>query len=172
MDSNEFERPMLKKSVRWVIFITFWIMCVHVGQSSGIISPSGKYISVDLQISDVEYACISPVYSIGKMTGAFIFPFVFTTVNRKFLIVSACLLHGCINIFFYFTSNAYLMLSLRCVAGICYGWTTIYNGVWITQLGIEKYKKVWKYMQSICSPTGRASGFFIDLIFGWPNVSF
>ena len=50
---KEFERPILKKSVRWIIFITMWIHCLHVSQSSDILSPSGAKISEDLQMNQV-----------------------------------------------------------------------------------------------------------------------
>jgi len=36
---------------------------------------------------------------------------------------------------------------------------------------MRKYAKFWKNCSSICSPFGRASGFFIDLFAGAENVS-
>ena len=84
---KNFERPMLKKPVRWIIFIICWIHCVHVSQSSGILSPSGAKISEDLQMNQVEYGCISPVYSIGRWVGAVLFSFVFNNINRKYIMV-------------------------------------------------------------------------------------
>ena len=86
---TEFKSTTLKKSVRWVIFITMWIHCVHVSQSSGILSPSGAKISEDLQMNQVEYGCISPVYSIGRWVGAILFSFVFNSINRKYIMVFA-----------------------------------------------------------------------------------
>ena len=51
---TEFKGTTLKKSVRWVIFITMWIHCVHVSQSSGILSPSGAKISEDLHLCLIQ----------------------------------------------------------------------------------------------------------------------
>jgi sugar phosphate permease len=167
---KDFERPILKKSVRWIIFITMWIHCVHVSQSSGILSPSGAKISEDLQMNQVEYGCISPVYSIGRWVGAVLFSFVFNSINRKYIMVFAGITHGVINMFYMFTSNGYLILALRAFAGIGHIWPPIYTGLWIGQLGIQKYAKFWKNCSSICSPFGRASGFFIDLFAGAENV--
>ena len=166
---NEFKSTTLKKSVRWVIFITMWIHCVHVSQSSGILSPSGAKISEDLQMNQVEYGCISPVYSIGRWVGAVLFSFVFNSINRKYIMVFAGVTHGLINMFYMFTSNGYVILALRGFAGIGHIWPPIYTGLWIGQLSIQKYAKFWKNCSSICSPFGRASGFFIDLFAGAEN---
>ena len=88
-----------------------WIHCVHVSQSSGILSPSGAKISEDLQMNQVEYGCISPVYSIGRWVGAVLFSFVFNSINRKYIMVFAGVTHGLINMFYMFTSNGYVILS-------------------------------------------------------------
>ena len=168
---REFEKPLLKKSVRWIIFATLWVQCVHVSQSSGILSPSGNQISEDLQMNQVEYGCISPVYSIGRWAGAWLFAFVGNSVNRKYLMVFAGVSHGIINMFFMFTSNGYIILALRCFAGIGHIWPPIYTGLWVGQFAIQKYAKLWKLFSSITSPFGRASGFFIDLFAGAENVS-
>ena len=69
-----------------------------------------------------------------------------------------------------FTSNGYLILALRGFAGIGHIWPPIYTGLWIQQFAIQKYAKFWKNCSSICSPFGRASGFFIDLFAGAENV--
>jgi sugar phosphate permease len=168
---KEFQRPVLKKYVRWIIFVTMWIHCVHVSQSSGILSPSGAKISEDLQMNQVEYGCISPVYSIGRWVGAILFTFVFNSINRKYIMVFAGITHGVINMFYMFTSNGYIILATRAFAGIGHIWPPIYTGLWIGQLSIRKYAKFWKNCSSICSPFGRASGFFIDLFAGAENVS-
>ena len=63
---KEFQRSVLKKYVRWIFFVTMWIHCVHVSQSSGILSPSREKISEDSQMNQVEYGCMSPIYSIGR----------------------------------------------------------------------------------------------------------
>jgi sugar phosphate permease len=170
-DYSEIKKPFLKKSIRWIIFIVMWIHCVHVSQSSGILSPSGAKISEDLQMNQVEYGCISPVYSIGRWVGAILFSFVFNSINRKYIMVFAGITHGVINMFYMFTSNGYLILALRGFAGIGHIWPPIYTGLWIGQLSIQKYAKFWKNCSSICSPFGRASGFFIDLFAGAENVS-
>ena len=167
---KEFERPLLKKSVRWVIFVTLWVQCVHVSQSSGILSPSGSQISEDLQMNQVEYGCISPVYSIGRWVGAWLFAFVANAVNRKYMMVFAGVTHGVINMFFMFTSNGYIILACRCFAGIGHIWPPIYTGLWVGQFAIQRYAKLWKNFSSITSPFGRASGFFIDLFAGAQNV--
>jgi sugar phosphate permease len=146
-----------------------WIHCVHVSQSSGILSPSGAKISEDLQMNQVEYGCISPVYSIGRWVGAVLFSFVFNSINRKYIMVFAGITHGIINMFYMFTSNGYVILALRAFAGIGHIWPPIYTGLWIGQLSIQKYAKFWKNCSSICSPFGRASGFFIDLFAGAEN---
>ena len=169
---TEYQKPLLKKSIRWVIFIVMWIHCVHVSQSSGILSPSGAKISEDLQMNQVEYGCISPVYSIGRWVGAILFSFVFNSINRKYIMVFAGVTHGLINMFYMFTSNGYLILALRGFAGIGHIWPPIYTGLWIQQFAIQKYAKFWKNCSSICSPFGRASGFFIDLFAGAENVRF
>ena len=104
---TEYQKPLLKKSIRWIIFIVMWIHCVHVSQSSGILSPSGAKISEDLQMNQVEYGCISPVYSIGRWVGAVLFSFVFNSINRKYIMVFSGVTHGLINMFYMFTSNGY-----------------------------------------------------------------
>jgi hypothetical protein len=85
--------------------------------------------------------------------------------------VFAGITHGLINMFYMFTSNGYVILALRGFAGIGHIWPPIYTGLWIGQLSIQKYAKFWKNCSSICSPFGRASGFFIDLFAGAENVS-
>ena len=127
---NEFKSAKLKKSVRWIIFITMWIHCVHVSQSSGILSPSGAKISEDLQMNQVEYGCISPVYSIGRWVGAVLFSFVFNSINRKYIMVFAGITHGIINMFYMFTSNGYVILALSGFAGISNICPSIFTGLW------------------------------------------
>jgi len=75
------------------------------------------------------------------------------------------IIHGVINMFYMLTSNGYAFLALRDFAGIGHIWPPIYTGLWIGQLAIRKYAKFWKNC-TICSPFGRASGFFIDLFVG------
>jgi len=85
--------------------------------------------------------------------------------------IFAGIIHGVINMFYRFTSNGYVILALRYFASISHIWPPIYIGLWISQLAIRKYAKFWKNFSSICSPFGRASGFFIDLFSGAENVS-
>ena len=163
--NKEYEKPFLKKSYRWYIFINFIINIIHLSQTEGILNPLGYNIMKDLSISQIEFDCLNLSYFIGQFTGSILFYFLYYSINRKYLLLFASISHAIINIFFLFTNKIYLFIALRAFSGIGNIWTFLYFQIWIKQYSIKKYKKFWKIINSICLPFGISIGYIIYLYY-------
>ena len=92
----------------------------NVGTSSGIMSPSGKYIKAELGMMDLEFGCFSAVYVIGRMSGAILLSFLINAVNRKYLMVGAAFVKVLTLVPFQWVTDGYALLYIRIISGICH----------------------------------------------------
>ena len=163
--TQEYQKPFIKKSFRWYIFITFLLHCIHLSQTEGILNPTSDNIMKDLPISQIEFDCLNLSYYIGKFLGSILFIFIYHSINRKYILFFSSISHAIINIFFLLTNKIYLIMALRAFSGIGNIWPYLYIQIWINQYGIKKYKKLWKNCSLLCSSFGIASGYILYLFF-------
>ena len=171
---NEIKKEKIKNirlSRNYRLFLFFIMINIDgsIDISSGVFASAAKEIKKQLKLNDAKFGGFGTSLSIGRIIGSFLFFFLNKKVNRKYFTSILVILHSLFLFCFKITSNAHILISLRCLQGLTQYSPTIYVPVWINQFGIKEYKTVQITSIQLCQAIGKLLGHFIIIIIGFEN---
>ena len=166
LNSEEKERFELSRLLRFALVSSFILLNITFSADVGVIASSKFTLQSDLQFNDKEFATFNSITSTGRILGTFIYMGLLTRDNRK-LLTSVCLLASCMIFFsFLFTSQKYVLFTIRFLLGLSRNFFQIYVPVYVDQFGVKPLKTIMISISNITSPLGRALGFAIGTALG------
>ena len=163
---NDKIRFELSRILRFILVTSFILLNITFSADVGVIATSKFLIQKDLKFNEKEFAIFNSITSTGRILATFVYMGLMIYDNRKILTLTTLL--GSIGIFFSFkfTSNKYILYSVRFLLGFTRNFFQIYVPVYVDQFGVKPLKTIMMSICNITSPLGRAVGFSIGSFLG------
>jgi predicted MFS family arabinose efflux permease len=117
-ESSKKKDVLLSRSIRWIIFIMFFITGVVVNLDHGTIPGATEEIQIDLNLDKTELGMFGSLVFLGNLIGALFSFTIINLVNRKILLICSLALNALCLYSFILTKWYWFLLLNRVIVGI------------------------------------------------------
>ena len=155
---------IIKRRVRWVIFLIFIIINLLMNFDHGTIPAATEQIKEYLDLSDSELGLFGSLIFIGVLIGSLISLSIINTFNRKYILMVFLIICG-VSLFLFTKTKKYILLCIdRVIIGVCQAFISIYLPVWCDQFGIESRKGMMMALIQVAKALGVLVGYVITTL--------
>lgn len=171
-EEKEEEPPkkiVLNRCYRFFLFVILCSTEAMTNCSSGLLASASINIKKSLNLNDQQFGNFGTSNGIGRIVGSVLFTYFNNKFSRKWMYFFCVAIKGSLVCCFKLTSNANVLIVIRCFIGFMHMIPTIYLSSWIDQYGLKKYKNAQMATIQLASPAGKFVAFAICMVVGNDN---
>ena len=167
--SDEKKRFLLRKPIRYLALVLLYLIIMAQAMVTFTFNSCNANIRASLRITDKTHAIFTFIYHVGQFLSAICVILIMRRPERKSTVLYAVFTTFAAVMFFQFTDNQMIIMTIYFFTGFCVMVMNVYISLWIDQLAVFSYKTIFLSLTNFCRACGVTFGILLNYYFGADN---